>query len=122
MLTEWTPAFARNDGNGRLRAMAASLNDPAIHSPSGAAWTGSGYGALAQLGERYTGSVEVSGSIPLGSTILLRSRGALGRMPSEALAKGARGDPSLGQGFLRPRAPDPLVTVTRASSEAAAIR
>jgi hypothetical protein len=25
-------------------------------------------GALAQLGERYTGSVEVSGSIPLGST------------------------------------------------------
>ena len=28
-----------------------------------------GYGALAQLGERNTGSVEVSGSIPLGSTI-----------------------------------------------------
>ncbi len=27
-------------------------------------------GALAQLGERNTGSVEVSGSIPLGSTIL----------------------------------------------------
>ncbi len=27
-------------------------------------------GALAQLGERDTGSVEVSGSIPLGSTIL----------------------------------------------------
>ena len=27
-------------------------------------------GAIAQLGERYTGSVEVSGSIPLGSTIL----------------------------------------------------
>lgn len=26
------------------------------------------YGALAQLGERNTGSVEVSGSIPLGST------------------------------------------------------
>lgn len=26
------------------------------------------YGALAQLGERYTGSVEVSGSIPLCST------------------------------------------------------
>ena len=26
-------------------------------------------GALAQLGERNTGSVEVSGSIPLGSTI-----------------------------------------------------
>lgn len=26
-------------------------------------------GALAQLGERYTGSVEVSGSIPLCSTI-----------------------------------------------------
>ena len=29
----------------------------------------SNYGALAQLGERNTGSVEVSGSIPLGSTI-----------------------------------------------------
>ena len=28
-------------------------------------------GALAQLGERNTGSVEVSGSIPLGSTIFL---------------------------------------------------
>lgn len=27
------------------------------------------HGALAQLGERYTGSVEVSGSIPLCSTI-----------------------------------------------------
>ena len=27
-------------------------------------------GALAQLGERYNGIVEVSGSIPLGSTIL----------------------------------------------------
>ncbi len=26
------------------------------------------FGAIAQLGERYTGSVEVSGSIPLGST------------------------------------------------------
>ena len=26
------------------------------------------FGALAQLGERYTGSVEVSGSIPLCST------------------------------------------------------
>ena len=26
-------------------------------------------GAIAQLGERNTGSVEVSGSIPLGSTI-----------------------------------------------------
>jgi hypothetical protein len=26
------------------------------------------FGALAQLGERNTGSVEVSGSIPLGST------------------------------------------------------
>lgn len=29
-----------------------------------------GNGAIAQLGERHTGSVEVSGSIPLGSTIL----------------------------------------------------
>ena len=28
-----------------------------------------GFGAIAQLGERYTGSVEVSGSIPLSSTI-----------------------------------------------------
>ncbi len=28
----------------------------------------SSFGALAQLGERNTGSVEVSGSIPLGST------------------------------------------------------
>lgn len=28
-----------------------------------------GIGAIAQLGERYTGSVEVSGSIPLSSTI-----------------------------------------------------
>ena len=31
------------------------------------------YGALAQLGERNAGSVEVSGSIPLGSTILQKS-------------------------------------------------
>jgi hypothetical protein len=29
-----------------------------------------GYGAIAQLGERYNGIVEVSGSIPLSSTIL----------------------------------------------------
>ena len=29
------------------------------------------FGAIAQLGERYTGSVEVSGSIPLSSTNLL---------------------------------------------------
>jgi hypothetical protein len=28
------------------------------------------FGAIAQLGERNTGSVEVRGSIPLGSTIL----------------------------------------------------
>ena len=33
-----------------------------------------GYGALAQLGERYNGIVEVSGSIPLGSTIKGKSR------------------------------------------------
>ena len=31
-------------------------------------------GALAQLGERYNGIVEVSGSIPLGSTIRLNFR------------------------------------------------
>ena len=31
-------------------------------------------GALAQLGERYTGSVEVSGSIPLCSTIIITTR------------------------------------------------
>ena len=30
------------------------------------------YGAVAQLGERYNGIVEVSGSIPLSSTKLLR--------------------------------------------------
>ena len=29
---------------------------------------GRGFGAIAQLGERYNGIVEVSGSIPLGST------------------------------------------------------
>ena len=29
------------------------------------------FGALAQLGERNTGSVEVSGSIPLGSTKII---------------------------------------------------
>jgi hypothetical protein len=32
------------------------------------------YGALAQLGERYTGSVEVSGSNPLCSTIKINQR------------------------------------------------
>ena len=32
------------------------------------------YGVLAQLGERYTGSVEVSGSIPLCSTKKSRSK------------------------------------------------
>ncbi len=35
--------------------------------------SGTLFGALAQLGERNTGSVEVSGSIPLGSTILFSS-------------------------------------------------
>jgi hypothetical protein len=30
------------------------------------------YGAIAQLGERHTGSVEVSGSIPLSSTNISR--------------------------------------------------
>ena len=30
------------------------------------------YGAIAQLGERYNGIVEVTGSIPVGSTILLK--------------------------------------------------
>ena len=33
-------------------------------------------GALAQLGERNTGSVEVSGSIPLGSTNKIPSCGS----------------------------------------------
>ena len=33
------------------------------------------HGALAQLGERYNGIVEVSGSIPLGSTIQLFKSG-----------------------------------------------
>ena len=34
-------------------------------------WVGrDGFGAIAQLGERYNGIVEVSGSIPLGSTNL----------------------------------------------------
>ena len=32
--------------------------------------TSAKYGAIAQLGERYNGIVEVSGSIPLSSTIL----------------------------------------------------
>ena len=35
-----------------------------------------GFGALAQLGERYNGIVEVSGSIPLGSTISSRVAGS----------------------------------------------
>ena len=35
------------------------------------------FGALAQLGERNTGSVEVSGSIPLGSTKYLREFSSL---------------------------------------------
>ena len=35
-------------------------------------------GALAQLGERYTGSVEVSGSIPLCSTIKKESESLSG--------------------------------------------
>ena len=76
----WGPCRVSLDSSFRWNDMhaergcareAASLNDPAIHSPPGTAWTGSRYGALAQLGERYTGSVEVSGSIPLGSTILI---------------------------------------------------
>jgi hypothetical protein len=49
------------------------------------------YGALAQLGERNTGSVEVSGSIPLGSTktyVSPSSRG-LGHRPFTA-ATGVR--------------------------------
>lgn len=36
-------------------------------------------GAVAQLGERYTGSVEVRGSIPLGSTIFLSYQDDNGR-------------------------------------------
>jgi hypothetical protein len=31
------------------------------------------FGAIAQLGERYNGIVEVSGSIPLGSTKTIRA-------------------------------------------------
>jgi hypothetical protein len=37
-----------------------------IRSPGG--MTATSFGAIAQLGERYNGIVEVSGSIPLGST------------------------------------------------------
>ena len=36
-------------------------------------------GAIAQLGERYNGIVEVSGSIPLGSTISKQGSAAIGR-------------------------------------------
>ena len=49
------------------------------------------YGALAQLGERNTGSVEVSGSIPLGSTkfrlavFVSRSSSGLGHRPFTAV-------------------------------------
>ena len=40
-------------------------------------------GAIAQLGERYTGSVEVGGSIPPSSTIV--SRGSLGEQSTSRL-------------------------------------
>ena len=43
------------------------------------------FGAIAQLGERYTGSVEVSGSIPLSSTNLLLVFPALLPLPSRPL-------------------------------------
>jgi hypothetical protein len=51
-------------------------------------------GALAQLGERYTGSVEVSGSIPLGSTNPPAETGGL-RRSSETKAPGSHILPSL---------------------------
>jgi hypothetical protein len=35
----------------------------------------SDHGAVAQLGERYTGSVEVVGSIPIGSTKFFKGLG-----------------------------------------------
>ena len=33
-----------------------------------------GFGAVAQLGERYAGSVEVRGSIPLSSTTIMNKK------------------------------------------------
>ena len=41
------------------------------------------HGALAQLGERYNGIVEVSGSIPLGSTIFDNGKQSGGLYPVE---------------------------------------
>jgi hypothetical protein len=43
------------------------LRRPTPAGPAGKVSTQS-FGAIAQLGERYNGIVEVSGSIPLGST------------------------------------------------------
>ena len=42
------------------------------------------YGAIAQLGERYNGIVEVVGSIPIGSTIFLDVKTSLKRLPHDA--------------------------------------
>ena len=41
-------------------------------APSGNAGANENWGAIAQLGERYNGIVEVSGSIPLSSTNLVQ--------------------------------------------------
>ena len=58
---------------------AASRKGP--HLPGAAyEWFELRFGALAQLGERYNGIVEVSGSIPLGSTIPAYIGPALGAL------------------------------------------
>lgn len=53
-------------------------------------------GPLAQLGERYTGSVEVVGSIPIGSTIIFYHSQDSSRFLSLVIAKcrGERSDHS----------------------------
>ncbi len=47
-----------------------------------------GHGALAQLGERLHGMQEVSGSIPLGSTILRLKEYLFGKLVSEVSLTG----------------------------------
>ena len=59
-------------------------------------WRNDGNGALAQLGERLHGMQEVSGSIPLGSTILHHAYPEIARTAKAAAARTGAGIPARG--------------------------
>ena len=76
-------------------------------------------GALAQLGERNTGSVEVSGSIPLGSTNKTHRISRLAH-PAKRLFRGRRCVPHCHDGGCRQASipPSPKAWLCRAKARA----